>query len=288
MAKSKVFLKLTVLALAVCVLVFSGDWYLRVLSQSPPISEIQFAESSEVAPTLARREELRSRCPCYSSPQILTALMPANNLALTTATHPTFFIYVPHTTPPQTPDQMKSGQTSINSAVYEVEFELANEKEESIYQTRFAIGDTPGIVSFTLPTAAPSLEVGKNYQWYFEVLCDRDDRSGDSIVSGWSRRIALSPDRLNALAAASPSEKPALYAKAGLWHETLTALAELRRSQPKDKTWVTVWSNLLKAVGLDKIAQEPLADCCTLNQLKKYGNRSLILRERPINSTPGC
>lgn len=288
MAKSKVLLKLMVLALAVCALVFIGNGSLRVMSQSPPIAEIHFAGSSEVAPAFARREELRSRCPCYSSPHLLTALMPPNNVALTTATHPTFFIYIPHSSLPQTPEQLKSGQTSVSSEAYEVEFELVDDRENPIYQTTFAIGDTPGIVSFTLPTTAPPLEYGKYYHWYFEVLCDREDRSGDSIVSGWSRRLELSPDRWRSLKAASPLERPAVYAEAGLWHETLASLAELRRSQPKDRMLATAWTHLLKSVGLEKISQEPLANCCTLHQLKKYGNRSLLLRERPISNIPGC
>ena len=285
MAKSKFPLPLTILSLAVCLLVFSLNWPSRVGSQLPPGSsaQIRFAAPPESTPAFARREEARSRCPCYNSPQTLTALIPASNLALTTATHPTFFLYVPHTA-----GATQTGTRPSARERFDVEFQLADEQEHEIYQTTFAITGTPGIVSFTLPPAAPALEPNKYYRWYFEVICDREDRSGDSVVSGWSRRLEPSPSVLQALKQASPQLQPAIYAQAGLWHDTLATLAELRRSQPNDSRLTTAWVELLKSVGLDKVAQEPLVNCCTQDDLKKERDRPLTLRDQEPTMEYGC
>jgi hypothetical protein len=238
-----------------------------VVSQSPLIrlSEIQFTPPQESAPALARRQESRSRCPCYNSLNSLTALLPPTSLALTTADRPTFFLYVPHTTAAKTPaikNEDTCNGTVSNSKTFDVEFELVDEQERRIYQTEFSLAGTPGIISFTLPQNAPPLEVKKYYKWYFEVICDREDRSGDSVVSGWTRRVEVSPSLAQDLAKAAATNRPAIYAQSGLWHDTLTALAQLRRSKPNDLSLTTAWAELLKSVGLEKISQEPLVDCC--------------------------
>lgn len=284
MAKRKFSLHLTVLALACfCLLTFSANWPLKVHSQSPPtaIAQIHFATPPEAAPAFARREESRSRCPCYSSSQPLTALIPASNLALTATAHPTFFLYVPHAT-----GDGKTANHAVDREQFEVEFELADQQQQRVYQTTFNIVSTPGIVSFTLPATAPPLEPKKYYHWYFEVICDRDDRSGDSVVSGWSRRVELTPTQVQALAQASPLEKPRIYAQAGLWHDLLATIAELRRPQPGNPLLGVVWVELLKSVGLEKVAQEPLVNCCT-QPTEETGDRSM-LKDRPLKKETGC
>lgn len=285
MAKSKFPLPLTILALAVCLLVFNLQWPSWVGSQLPPgsIAQIHFATPPESAPAYARREESRSRCPCYNSPQTLTALIPASNLALTTASHPTFFLYVPHAA-----GNAKTGGRPPAREKFDVEFQLADQQEHEIYQTIFAIAGTPGIVSFTLPPAAPALEPNKYYHWYFEVICDREDRSGDSVVSGWSRRVEPNSRVLQALKQASPFQQPGIYAEAGLWHDTIATLAELRRPKPNDSLLTTAWVELLQSVGLDKIAQEPLVNCCTQDDLKKAPDHPLTSIEKEPTIDYGC
>jgi hypothetical protein len=58
---------------------------------------------------------------------------------------------------------------------------------------------------------------------------------------------------------ASPGKQVALYQKYDLWHETLTTLAQQRRLSPNDSVLVAKWTNLLRAVGLEEIAQEQLS-----------------------------
>jgi hypothetical protein len=72
------------------------------------------------------------------------------------------------------------------------------------------------------------------------------------------------------LANTTVSDRPAVYAQAGIWHETLTSLADLYRKAPNNSQVVTNWRDLLTSVGLDKIAREPLINCCTPKVQAQY------------------
>lgn len=189
-------------------------------------------------------EGLRSSLVQQGKP--LTALIPKTQLGLTVAEYPIFFIYVPQA----------SGQTGV--------FTLVNEEDKIIYETRLKLPSQAGVVSFNLPntgTLAP-LKIGKPYRWYFSIVYDFDDRSKNSLVKGWIQRVEPSPDLLKKLEQVAPKNRPALYAAAGIWHETLATLAELRRSTPDDVTLVQQWEELLKSqtVELEVIAKEPLRE----------------------------
>jgi len=58
--------------------------------------------------------------------------------------------------------------------------------------------------------------------------------------------------------ATSLLDRVIIYAKAGIWYDALSNLAELRRRNPNDPTVIRDWQELLKSVGMEKIAQEPL------------------------------
>jgi hypothetical protein len=58
---------------------------------------------------------------------------------------------------------------------------------------------------------------------------------------------------------ATSRELPLIYANAGIWHETLTTLVKLRQENPRDEELENYWINILRSVGLNDIAQEPLA-----------------------------
>jgi hypothetical protein len=52
---------------------------------------------------------------------------------------------------------------------------------------------------------------------------------------------------------------PNLYAQAGLWYDALAALASLRQSQPQNPAFVTEWRELLGAVNLEALANQPIS-----------------------------
>ena len=156
------------------------------------------------------------------------------------AAHPTFLVYVP--------------QTAARIA----EFSLFGRNNRGIYQTTFALGRTPKIVSFSLPTTAPSLKIGEDYQWFFTMICMPQDRLQDQFVTGSVRRIQLNPASPDKLEKAAPKERIDLYTANGIWYEALSTLLMLRRSQPNDPNLIAAWQRLLHTVGLDAISAQPL------------------------------
>jgi hypothetical protein len=193
-----------------------------------------------------RRVGAGTRGPCTNPKQPLVALIPDTNLGLTTEKYPTLFWFVPPT-PART-----------------AEFVLNNEKKQEVYKTTFAITGSPGVVSVTLPASAtlPPLEVNKNYFWTFSLICNPSDPSAVDFVQGWVQRVALSSDLGNQLFKATPRDRPAIYARAGIWNDTLKSLSELRRANPRDRALTTDWETLLKSVGLETVAKAPLVECC--------------------------
>jgi len=176
----------------------------------------------------------------------LVALIPDTNLGLTAEKYPTFFWSVPPT-PART-----------------AEFVLSNEKKQEIYKTTFAITGSPGVVSLTLPASAtlPPLELNKNYAWTFSLICNPSDPSAVDFVQGWVQRVVLNPEVGNQLTKAAPRDRPAIYAGAGIWNDTLKSLSELRRANPRDRTLAADWETVLKSVGLEIVAKAPLVQCC--------------------------
>ncbi len=182
------------------------------------------------------------RCPqdAITSEPPLTALSPVTKSGLTVAERPTFLAYVPQTT----------AQTA--------EFSLFDQNNKGIYQTTFALTNTPGIVSFSLPPNAPPLEIGKDYTWSFAMICNPKNRLQDQFVRGRIRRTELDSALMNQIEKAAPKERVSLYRTADVWYEPLFTLFELQRSQPGDPSVSAAWKELLNSGGLNFIATQPL------------------------------
>lgn len=199
-----------------------------------------------------------ARGSCSSQPIYITPLVPLVNKpeltedgqrkevelysALTVAARPKFFVHIP--------------QTSAQKA----QFTLLNEnQDETVTEATVALTGTPGVVSFSLPADAPSLEVGKTYKWSVQVICDpnSDDFSVNPRVEGEVQRIASTPAITN-IEQAAPIDRPALYADANAWYDSVTALAELLTKNPNDPTLKEDWVSLLRSVNLDSITEAPL------------------------------
>lgn len=194
-----------------------------------------------------RRVPGASRGGCQQGKKPLTALIPEMNPQLTTAEYPVFFFYIP--------------QTQAQA----LELVLTDENDEALYKETFQTTAAPGVVSLSLPAnSMPPLKIGKTYRWSFSMICDRQDRSGDLVLEGSIQRMEPDPNLAIQLKKAKPQERAALYATSGFWQDTLVTLADLRRSRPSDLGVRTDWEDLLKSVGLERIAQEPLVECCTV------------------------
>ncbi len=136
-------------------------------------------------------------------------------------------------------------------------FNINTEEEKIVFQRSFSGRDQAEISGITLPPETPALEVGKNYHWYLSLVCDPQARSGDVVVDAWVRRVSPDPDLQTQLQASTLAESPALLAKAGLWYDTLAAVAQLRQQDPTDPVWQSTWSSVLTEVGLSGMADLP-------------------------------
>ncbi|WP_375494222.1 DUF928 domain-containing protein [uncultured Nostoc sp.] len=182
---------------------------------------------------------------CLTGKQLITPLIPPDKLGLTFAEHPTFFWYVP-------PSPVKTAK-----------FLLLDKDQNVFYETSFTLPNKPGIISFKLPDSSPALAVGAAYHWYLITVCDAQDSSENPSVDGWVERTQPELALSEALAKANLHKLPTIYAEAGIWHEALTSLVQLRQTEPNNLKVKLDWRQFFKSVGLSAIASEPLIDCCT-------------------------
>ncbi|NEQ82478.1 MAG: DUF928 domain-containing protein [Moorea sp. SIO2I5] len=166
-------------------------------------------------------------------------------LALTLAESPSFWFYVPEQ----------------STAELTVEFVLLNQKQESVLVKSIPLSGTPGIVRVRLNQP---LETDQVYRWQFSVVVNGQSPSANPMVEGLVKRITPDSTLSSKLkAATSPRERIAVYASHGIWHDAMTALAELRYQKPDDLRLERDWEDFLGSVGLRAIAFKPLVDCCT-------------------------
>ncbi|MBP0000420.1 MAG: DUF928 domain-containing protein [Cyanobacteria bacterium SID2] len=170
-------------------------------------------------------------------------LLPNTQRVLTVADRPTFFVYVPPMT------------ATIAS------FSLQDATSEH-YRTRVELPEQGGIVSVTLPEDAPELQLGKDYKWYFELHCVSELADPDNpTIEGVVYRMPVEADLARNLEQAhSPVEKAQAYGDAGVWYDALSTLALAREARPQDSHLAASWNELLASVGLENLAQAPLAD----------------------------
>lgn len=186
---------------------------------------------------------------CLSGEKRLTALVPETQsaqaktvLGLTVAEYPVLFFYVPQ----------NSGKT--------LELALVDPTTNQKYEKLIATPSTAGIVSVDLSSVKnlPPLKVGNNYQWYFSLVCDPNDRSQDEIVEGFVQRVEPDAQLKSDLQKATPRDRVSVYVVNDLWYDSLATLAQLRQASPNDASLTEEWVNLLSSIGLDNIATEPL------------------------------
>jgi hypothetical protein len=186
-------------------------------------------------------------CPKLKTP--ITALVPGEEtsdrsfLASTVAEYPTFWVYVP-----EFPANLRSG-----------EFVLQDEEGNDVFRTAIPLPGKPGAIAIGLPPNPQyALKQNSKYHWFFRVYCGNPQNQTEYFfVDAWVQRVALTPDLQRQLETAKPREYTA-YAAHKVWYDAVTNLAELRRTNPGDRVLTEEWTNLLKAVGLEELAQAPI------------------------------
>ena len=212
-----------------------------ILFQPPP--EEEQPETTEGAASRRNRECYqdfvvnRQQEPTHNR-LTLTAVAPNNNYGLTVNDRPDFWVYLP--------------KTSAQQAILTI-------KEEGIkphWEQPIKLAGDVGIVKIELPDNAPSLEIGKNYQWALVLVCGNRPNPNDPVVAAWIKRVdesqVVDPDspRKNII------QKAASYAEKGVWYDALDILIEEKELFVDD--WQDRWFNYLQSGGLDKIADKPI------------------------------
>ncbi|PSN17831.1 hypothetical protein C7271_15685 [filamentous cyanobacterium CCP5] len=178
---------------------------------------------------------------CMEVTQTQVAIIPVSNLGVTAQAQPTLLFYVPAVNPERT-----------------LEFVLRDENDQEVYDKTVAATGEGGIIRLDLSEeVAVSLEPGKNYQWYFSVICNSSDRSQDISSYGWIRRVDTgvavfsSPPTTDLLSTARS------YAEAGMWLDALAELDSLRRTQPSNPAVSRLWEEwlLLPTLNLASVTQ---------------------------------
>ncbi|MEH1965623.1 DUF928 domain-containing protein [Nostoc sp.] len=186
---------------------------------------------------------------CFQTGQYLIPLTPTDKEAQrTTAERPTFFFYIPQT----------------STTVQALEFVLRDDDSiDPLYKGTFKPVGQNGIVSVNVPVDQPSLQIGKEYNWTFSMICDPSNRDKDSYVEG---TIVRSQDENLSLQLNQPNtdlDRAVLFATAGFWEDALRTLANLRRQRPNDPEVQKYWEDLLNSVEIKEVVNKPLLPCCT-------------------------
>ena len=186
---------------------------------------------------------------CTTKGLPLTALVPGDGMNTLVGNQITLLVYVPTVGP-----VFKNGKpvvdTSGNKVYPKAELIVMDEIGNDVETKEVSLTGEAGVIQVSL-SEKTTLQANKKYFWEFAIVCDANDRTKDQFVQGELQRVQLNSEIKNALKQATPLKQAELYAKAGIWQETLTTAAQLRSSDPK------TWEDLLRSVGLKEIAKEP-------------------------------
>ena len=209
---------------------------------------VTFVPPSDAKPANSVGGASRGNSQCLeqakSQDKPVTPLIPKTHQSLTVKSHPSFLVFVPE----------------IGQKTNKAFFSIRDENNKHYYQTFLSIPEQPGIIRVALPENLPGLEAGKSYKWSFVVMCNNLLRPDSPMVEGMIERVELNSQLLQQIKQASPEKAASLYGSAGIWHETINILAELRETRPEDNSLKATWQALLTSVGLEKIAGEELVN----------------------------
>lgn len=176
----------------------------------------------------------------------LVALTPSDQeVQLTTAEHPTFFFYIP-----------KSAQKT-----QELKFVLQEgdaQTTKPLYQTTFTLVEKKGIVSVSTPGDQPLLKTDKEYTWTFSISYPLEPDVFPKSITGKIQRVQDEIIANQIQQTTQPLDQARIYATAGLWENSLSILANLRRQHPNDPDVQQSWADFLESENLKAVANEPL------------------------------
>ena len=199
---------------------------------------------AEVIPTVTDRPGGTSPGGRRGADHLPMILLPPNRIGLTTLTQPTLFFYVPE------------------QGIQQVSFVLQDPEGQILYQTPLQLPKGPALLELNLAKRAdfPGLQPGQPYRWSV-VVPKVGDRPTNTIPGGTRApgefvqektegiiyRIEPPSSLVAKLTIAPVGDRPRLYTEAGIWHEALAAIVELRQMTPEDEMLRKTWIDLLKS-----------------------------------------
>lgn len=171
---------------------------------------------------------------CNSLNHSVRALLPVENPVLTTTDSPTLLFYIPFAA-----DQIKFGEFTLLTWPGE---------QQRLYQVRFTLPKTPGIVSVKLPSQ-PALQAGNYYRWYFQLYCQNGTGTQpDLTVNGMVQRVERTAERERQIRNATPD----------IWYDALAQVAAQLQLSPQNPELRSNWRSLLQTIEAEDLAQAPL------------------------------
>ena len=137
----------------------------------------------------------------------------------------------------------------------------------------------PGVHQFSLPlteyplpasplptNATRSSNILGTYSWTLEIFCNASsgELADPAIVRGTIRRVDADITSHANGQLSPPDSLSHTYADHHIWYDALTVLGEARVADPSNDDYKAAWQELLmySTVGLEAIANQPLANCC--------------------------
>ena len=194
----------------------------------------------------------RGNCPEYGDLAALVPITEGRVWGQTTAAQPTLWFYLPAAVTPET----------------QIELIVQDADDNTLYETSLAVEAEAGTIAIALPETV-TLPVNEPHYWILSLYCDPERPTSLVFVSGTIERVSVSGlAPLTADTERSLSQAQA-YANAGMWHDALTVLAELRQANKisLDEPAIEIqasWTALLEQVGLTQAATAPVQPCCEL------------------------
>ncbi len=223
------------------------------LAQAPPLDSIEFIIPDESSPEPVRQKGSSASCPCMVCLAPIIGLVPPTGLGWTISEYPTFFITLSSVEGEDRQRRQREERSPVEMYLF-----LLDEEEKEVAFLKYSSYQPFGTFAITLPETVTGLEVGKFYHWFIDVFCSIDEFSPNLYVEGWIKRIEVTPVVQAAIAFGSPEEKLAIYAREGIWHETLDILAQLSGAEPENPQLLQAWQTVLATAQLEAIANEPL------------------------------
>lgn len=207
-----------------------------------PLMEIFVSSANAIEfPNAPKRESPQStaaggrRGGCVRGNLPITPLTPSNdNFIKTISSQPQFFVYIP-------PTQAKFAQ-----------FILREENGKDLDIQEIPITETDRIMKINVSNKI-NLETDKKYIWEVSLVCNPMFINTSNHTKGMIEKVSLTEDINNQLSTNPDNlQKAQILANEGVWQDTLSLVATLKESQPKQ------WQELLTSVGLDALLDKDL------------------------------